>query len=67
MQNSDATRRGNAFCRPGQASARERDPGPITTGLGGYEDWERVFAWRNDSGLWLWVPAFAGTTSLFDM
>src|ERR1700727_994200 len=44
------------FCRPGQA---KRDPGPITTASD--------FAMNGcnlsqNHGLWLWVPAFAGTT-----
>src|SRR5262249_44175981 len=41
------------WCRPGRAAQR-RDPGPMTTGLA-------VFPQSRD--LWLWVPAFAGTTA----
>ena len=48
-------------CRPGQA---KRDPGPITTGRGlATAGAPAVF--RN-STLWLWVPAFAGTTSVYE-
>jgi hypothetical protein len=55
-------------CRPGQANAlrraapsrSERDPGPITRGRCCAK--VRATARRSDSGLWLWVPAFAGTT-----
>jgi hypothetical protein len=45
---------------PGKRATSERDPGPITTG--------QCFAKAgapvrfNNSTLWLWVPAFAGTT-----
>src|SRR6202012_5743075 len=44
-------------CRPGQA---KREPGPITTGRRVAK--ARATSRRNDSSLWLWVPAFAGTT-----
>jgi hypothetical protein len=55
-------------CRPGQASVRRNapprasaEPGPITTGrCRAKEDVTTIS--RNDSRLWLWVPAFAGTT-----
>src|SRR6185312_15118270 len=44
----------------------ERDPGPITTGHRFAK--ARATVRRNHSCLWLWVPAFAGTTAerLFD-
>jgi len=50
----------------GRASARaaSADPGPITTG-GCDAKKEVTSSSRNDSGLWLWVPAFAGTTGEF--
>src|ERR1700735_330005 len=44
------------FCRPGQA---KRDPGPITTA----SDFAMNGCNLSQShGLWLWAPAFAGTT-----
>src|SRR5438445_11930557 len=46
--------------RPGQASDSERDPGPITTMLVDGRSWSAIQ--RNNKRLWLWVPAFAGTT-----
>ncbi len=39
---------------------RSADPGPITTGLGLAK--ARTPISRHNHGLWLWVPAFAGTT-----
>ena len=49
---------------PDKRGEAERDPGPITTGLA-VTKVGRATAWRSDSGLWLWVPAFAGTTAEF--
>jgi hypothetical protein len=48
-------------CRPGQASACERDPGPITTGRCCCRSWGHYLC--NHKILWLWVPAFARTTA----
>ena len=44
--------------RPGQA---KREPGPIATGIRVRHD--GATASRNNGHWWLWVPAFAGTTS----
>src|SRR5215475_10311165 len=45
------------ICRPGQA---KREPGPITRNPSIEQDGR----WSSpNSGLWLWVPAFAGTTA----
>jgi uncharacterized protein YndB with AHSA1/START domain len=49
-------------CRPGQASASERDPGPITTGPRVGQSGKPPALINNDR-LGLWVTAFAGTTS----
>src|ERR1700752_3601062 len=42
------------YCRPGQA---KREPAPITTGF------RFAKTESNNLVLWLWVPAFAGTTA----
>ena len=42
---------------PGQA---KREPGPITTDLVFVKDWSNSL--HNHGAVWLWVPAFAGTT-----
>src|SRR5262245_48026574 len=47
-------------CRPGQA---KREPGPITTN--GRLSKAGAPACHNHKLLWLWVPAFAGTTDHF--
>jgi len=47
--------------RPGQASATRADPGSITTAVRCCTCWSCSFAHPRHS--WLWVPAFAGTTS----
>jgi hypothetical protein len=47
-------------CRPGQASVASADPGPITTGFGFAK--AGAPARSHNNVLWLWVPAFAGTT-----
>src|ERR1700760_644010 len=61
LQDSDAkSRRGNAFCRPGQASACERDPGPVTTGSGVAMTRNAALAQRLLPVVM--GPAFAGTT-----
>jgi hypothetical protein len=43
--------------RPGQA---KREPGPITTDGHVQPSWAKIPL--NSLPLWLWVPAFAGTT-----
>jgi hypothetical protein len=48
-------------CRPGQASTASADPGPIATGQSFAN--AGAPASSNNSILWLWVPAFAGTTA----
>ena len=42
---------------------RQRDPGPITTAVPIVQGW-CISATHNDH-VWLWVPAFAGTTTGF--
>src|SRR5580765_8267751 len=46
------------FRRPGQA---KREPGPITTYVYVVRSWSRNPI--NNQHRWLWVPAFAGTTT----
>jgi hypothetical protein len=47
---------------PDKRATSARDPGPINHRIELSED-AGATARSNDTHLWLWVPAFAGTTS----
>ena len=51
---------GPAFGRPDDRLRASRDPYAVASRLGDVAD-----AFRKNKSLWLWVPAFAGTTLKF--